>query len=117
MYYKTRFRGSDFRPIIDIIVNKESKIPAMFDTGASVAVANLTDIIFSKFNANYVSPDFLFKGFGGTAHGKLFRLNICIGDIVFPDLPIVQIHQYDISESIILPASMFGEFVVTDGSI
>ena len=113
MQYKTKFEGYDYRPIIDVNIDGKLQVSAMYDTGADIAVISVVDKLFNKLDATLICKNVQFKGFGGIVNGELFHLNVCIGNLVFPNLPTIRISQNSIKESFILPASMFGEFVVT----
>ena len=113
MYFKTNFEGNDYRPLFNIEVCNGKQIEALYDTGASIAVVNVSEEIFKKFDAKLQQKDASFKGFGGTVHGDLYTVSIVIGDLIFPELPVIKIEKTNINTSFIIPASMFGEFVVT----
>lgn len=113
MLFKTTFAGHDYRPLFNIEMSNGKQIEALYDTGASVAVANISEEIFEKFDAKLQQKGVSFKGFGGIVYGDLYRVSVVIGDLIFPELPVIRIDQTDMNTSFILPASMFGEFVAT----
>ena len=113
MYFKAAFAGNDYRPLFSIEVCNGKQIEALYDTGASIAVVNVDEEIFKKFNAKLQQKDVSFKGFGGTVYGDLYRVSIVIGGLIFPELPVVKIDQTSINAPFIIPASMLGEFIVT----
>ena len=87
-------------------------ISAMIDTGAYIPVwtANEQDLI-DKMGATLIKRDVKFRGFGGIAVGNLYKVNLILGELIFPDLPIISndnVHAYC---DLILSAPMFDKLI------
>ena len=76
------------KPLIDL--NDWYDLDALLDTGALFPVWTARESLLPKLGGRFIKADVPFSGFGGETTGNLYRLKeFRIGDLVFPDLPIV----------------------------
>ena len=76
------------KPLIDL--NDWYDLDALLDTGALFPVWTAKESLLPKLGGRFIKADVPFSGFGGETTGNLYRLKeFRIGDLVFPDLPIV----------------------------
>ena len=104
------------RPVIEVLLNGFS-VPALVDTGAEVPVVLLDQSTCKTYKMEFVDSGHKLSGFGGD--GELcdrYRATINVGNIVYPNLSFLR-HSSSRSFYLILPASMFSEFVLTIDNI
>lgn len=105
---------------MDIILHKDRLRPvailqnyhnmlALVDTGAVIPVwtGGYTALRYN-FNIVKIKEGVVFTGFGSTAKGDLYRLsNFKLGDLYYPDLPVIVTDDKNLKVQMILSASMF----------
>lgn len=80
---------------------------ALLDTGALFPVWVADETALKKLDAELLIEHVEFGGFGGKAHGKLYKLPYFqLGDLIYPNLHII-LCQMDMPCQIILSATMF----------
>ena len=73
-----------------VVLKDWYNIDALLDTGALFPVWTARESLLPKLGGRFIKADVPFSGFGGETKGNLYRLKeFRIGDLVFPDLPIV----------------------------
>lgn len=83
-------------------------LKALLDTGAYVPVwVTKEEDLKVKRGARFIKAGVPFSGFGGTTKGNLYRMTLQIGDMVYPDMPILANAEVDSGFDMILSASMF----------
>lgn len=88
---------------------------ALLDTGALFPVWTADEKILPKLGAQFIKADVPFSGFGGETAGNLYRLKeFRLGNLVFPDMPVVTSKEMA-SEPyhIILSATMMQNLIYT----
>ncbi len=96
------------RPLIkldDIFVG----CTAMLDTGALIPVWTKRVDVLQGLGAEQVAKDVSFNGFGGEASGDLYKLDLTVGGLVYPGLPIIASRDDDIPGYFIFSATMFSD--------
>ena len=98
------------RPIISI---GQKNISALLDTGAHIPVWTGSKYTLSyAYKAKKIKDSVEFKGFGGTAVGDLYQIPIfTLGDLVYPELPIVAVSSVVMPVQMILSATMFSNLI------
>ena len=96
--------SSSSRPLVCL----DNNLIALLDTGAELPVwTDTEESLKSVFKAELVRENVSFKGFGGDAIGNLYYITLRVGDIIYPNLPIVCSVIEDAPFHMILSASMF----------
>ena len=73
-----------------VVLKDWYNIDALLDTGALFPVWTARESLLPKLGGRFIKADVPFSGFGGETKGNLYRRKeFRIGDLVFPDLPIV----------------------------
>ena len=86
---------------------------ALLDTGADIPVWVGNEYILQfSFHAKLVKRDISFKGFGGRANGNLYRIpQFILGDLIYPNLPIITVYNENKPFQMILSATMFSNLI------
>ena len=69
------------------------------------------DILISELGAELVKKDVPLSGFGGCTHGNLYKVNIDIGGIIYPNMHIIVNNEINATFNLILSATMFEGFI------
>lgn len=95
------------RPIIEL--KEWNNFEALLDTGALFPIWTGSEKALKKVGGESLNKRVEFGGFGGKAHGILYRLKcITIGDLIFPEMPIIACSDLeDVPFQLILSATMF----------
>lgn len=95
---------SNPRPVVLL----KDDLTALLDTGAFVPVwvAKEEDLRAIQ-GVRFVKADVPFSGFGGTTRGNLYRMTLQVGNMVYPDMPILANAEVDSDFDMILSAPMF----------
>lgn len=92
------------RPVVAL----KNGLTALVDTGAYIPVwTDDEDILVSFLWAELIRKRVQMSGFGGTAYGNLYKVNIDIGGILYPGMHIIANNDIDASFNLILSATMF----------
>lgn len=95
------------RPVIML-----HNLTALLDTGAYIPVWTDDEAILkTMFNAEFVMPDAPLKGFGGETRGNLYRVTLSVGDLIFPNMPIIASNELSTPFNLILSATMFSNLI------
>ena len=90
-----------------------SNCNALLDTGALVPVWTAPVDILIELGAKLYKRNVSFSGFGGEAHGDLYRINFKLKDVIYVDMPIVAKETKELNCSMLLPATMFEKMIYT----
>ncbi|MCM1057518.1 MAG: hypothetical protein NC517_07925 [Firmicutes bacterium] len=102
--YTLKLDNTRKRPVV--ILN--NGLTALLDTGAYIPVwTDDEDILTSELGAELVRKDVPLSGFGGCTHGNLYKVNIDIGGILYPDMHIIANNEINATFNLILSATMF----------
>lgn len=83
-------------------------LTALLDTGAYIPVwTDEEDILTSDMEAELAKEKVPLSGFGGSAYGNLYRVNIDIGGIVYPNMHIIANNDINAAFNLILSVTMF----------
>lgn len=95
------------RPII--YLSNWHGLNALLDTGALFPVWTASESILQNLGGILLQKDVIFGGFGGNAHGNLYRLSqITIGKLIFPNMTIIACNDLEnVPYHILLSATMF----------
>ena len=87
----------------------------LLDTGAFFPVWTTDEDLLSDLGAHFIKADVPFSGFGGETRGNLYRMReFRIGDLVFPDLPVVTSTEMEKEPyHMILSATMLQNLIYT----
>lgn len=100
------------RPIIHL----EKLFPgctALIDTGAVIPVWTKSVELLKELGAKLYKKDMPFSGVGGETKGDMYKLDLTLGDFVYPGLPIVVHEDNNIPGFFIFSATMFQDMVYT----
>lgn len=83
----------------------------LLDTGALIPMwTKSLDLFLKVFPlATLVRKDSIFSGFGGSAYGDLYRIDFQLGEMIFPNMPIVVYPDENIPGFLLLSATMFSK--------
>ena len=86
---------------------------ALIDTGASIPVwAAEEGLLTEFFHPRLVRENVAYSGFGGATEGNLYRIDFKLGDICYPDLPIVTGRGFELAPfDMIISATMLEGFL------
>lgn len=102
--YTLKLDNTRQRPVV--ILN--NGLTALLDTGAYIPVwTDDEDILTSELGAELVRKDVPLSGFGGCTHGNLYKVNIDIGGILYPNMHIIANNEINATFNLILSATMF----------
>lgn len=86
---------------------------ALLDTGAIIPVWTKDTELLKKLGAVLHAKDVKFSGFGGETKGDLYKMNLKLGNIIYPGLPIVVHNDDEIPGYFIFSATMFKDMIYT----
>lgn len=86
---------------------------ALIDTGALIPVWTKQPEILRLLGAELERSGVSFGGFGGSATGDLYRIDLKLGQIIYPSMPIVASFNEQIPGYFIFSATMFSEMDYT----
>ena len=102
--YTLKLDNTRQRPVV--ILN--NGLTALFDTGAYIPVwTDDEDILTSELGAQLVRKGVPLSGFGGCTYGNLYKVNIDIGGILYPNMHIIANNEINATFNLILSATMF----------
>lgn len=102
--YTLKLDNTRQRPVV--ILN--NGLTALLDTGAYIPVwTDDEDILTSELGAELVRKDVTLSGFGGCTHGNLYKVNIDIGGILYPNMHVIANNEINATFNLILSATMF----------
>lgn len=100
------------RPIIEL--NEIFKgCTALLDTGAIIPVWTKKDDLLEALGATLDKKNVSFSGFGGKTIGDLYKIDLRLGKIMYPRLPIVVHEDNKIPGYFIFSATMFKGMIYT----
>ena len=87
-------------------------IDALIDTGSLFPVWCATEKSLQELGGEKISDAAPFGGFGGMAHGKMYRLpTFILGKLIYPHFNIIACEYATMIVPLILPATMFGNLI------
>lgn len=90
------------------VVLLSNGLTALLDTGAYIPVwTDVEDILVSDMGAELIKENVPLSGFGGSTYGNLYKVNIDIGGIFYPNMHIIANNDINASFNLILSATMF----------
>lgn len=102
--YTLRLDNTRQRPIVLL----KNGLTALFDTGAYIPVwTDDEDILVSELGAELVKREVPLSGFGGSTCGNLYKVNLDIGGILYPNMYIIANNEINATFNLILSATMF----------
>lgn len=102
--YTLKLDNTRQRPVV--ILN--NGLTALLDTGAYIPVwTDDEDILTTELGAELVRKDVPLSGFGGCTHGNLYKVNIDIGGILYPNMHVIANNEINATFNLILSATMF----------
>ena len=102
--YTLKLDNTRQRPVVIL----DNGLTALLDTGAYIPVwTDDEDILTSELGAELVRMDVPLSGFGGCTRGNLYKVNIDIGGILYPDMHIIANNEINATFNLILSATMF----------
>ncbi len=97
---------NDQRPVL--YFDDKPRKTALLDTGALFPVWIQDKQYLEKMGGVCVKDHVSFGGFGGEAEGYLYRLpSLTIGNLVYPNFPLIACDKIDLPYHMILSATMF----------
>ena len=96
------------RPVVTLGI-----IKALLDTGSRFPVwVGQKSIFHANFKAQLVKAGVQFTGFGGAVQGDLYKMQcFVLGDLIYPDLPIVVCDNICEEFDLILSSTMFSGLI------
>lgn len=92
------------RPVVVL----KNGLTALLDTGAYIPVwTDDEEILVSGLGAKFVRNNVPLSGFGGTSYGNLYKVNMDVGGILYPDMHIIANNDIEAAFNFILSATMF----------
>ncbi len=92
------------RPVVVL----KNGLTALLDTGAYIPVwTDDEDILISFLEAEFIRNNVQMSGFGGVTYGNLYKVNIDVGGILYPNMHIIANNSIDATFNFILSATMF----------
>lgn len=92
------------RPVVVL----KNGLTALLDTGAYIPVwTDDEDILISFLGAEFIRNHVQMSGFGGVTYGNLYKVNIDVGGILYPNMHIIANNSIDATFNFILSATMF----------
>lgn len=102
--YTLRLDSTRQRPVVIL----KNGLTALFDTGAYIPVwTDDEDILISELGAVFVRKNVPLSGFGGLTVGNLYKVNLDIGGILYPNMHIIANNEINATFNLILSATMF----------
>ncbi len=87
------------------VVILDNGLTALLDTGAYIPVwTDEEDILTSELGAELVRKDVPLSGFGGCTHGNMYKVNIDIGGILYPNMHLIANNDINATFNLILSA-------------
>lgn len=86
---------------------------ALLDTGAIIPVWTKEVRLLKELGAKLYKKDVPFSGFGGQTKGDLYKIDLQLGKIIYPGLPVVVYEDNKIPGYFIFSATMFKNMVYT----
>ncbi len=80
---------------------------ALLDTGALFPIWTKGERLLENIGGRFEFSDVSFTGFGGECKASVYKLDFCLGSIIFPDMSILCINDNDIPGYFLLSATMF----------
>lgn len=106
--YTLRLDKTRQRPVV--ILN--NVLTALFDTGAYIPVwTDDEDILISELDAVLVRENVPLSGFGGLTFGNLYKVDLDIGGILYPNMHIIANDEINATFNLILSATMFAGLI------
>ena len=94
------------------VVNIGRGLNALLDTGAFFPVwVDDEDVLCKDLCAVLIKKDVPFSGFGGTTLGNLYTVTLNIGDLIYPNMPILANNSIFVPFNLILSATMFQNLI------
>lgn len=106
-----RLSESSVRPVL-ILDDLFEGCEALLDTGAAIPVWTGDLEMLLLLGAVSMDKQVEFAGFGGKTKGDLYRINLKLGDLIFPDMPILYHRDDLIPGYFLLPGTMFSRIVL-----
>lgn len=107
-----RLSENSIRPLLcldELFVGCE----ALLDTGAALPVWTGEKEMLEYLGGTTLNRIIKFSGFGGETSGELYRMDLCLGDINFPNMPIIYKYDKEIPGYFILSGTMFSKIIIT----
>ena len=102
--YTLRLDSTRQRPVVLL----KNGLTALLDTGSYIPVwTDDEDILTSELGAEFVKKDVPLSGFGGSTRGNLYKVNLDIGGILYPNVYIIANNEINATFNLILSATMF----------
>jgi len=102
--YTLKLDNTRQRPVVML----NNGLTALLDTGAYIPVwTDDEDILTAELGAEMVRKDVPLSGFGGCTQGNLYKVNIDIGGILYPNMHIIANNEISATFNLILSATMF----------
>jgi len=90
------------------LIKLQDGLRALLDTGAYFPVwTDDETVLADELDAKLVKRSVSFTGFGGTATGNLYHFMFRLGNLIFPNLPVIANSDITVPFSMILSATMF----------
>lgn len=106
--YTLRLDNTRQRPVVIL----KNGLTALLDTGAYIPVwTDDEDILTTELGAELVRKDVPLSGFGGSTLGNLYRVNIDIGGILYPNMHVIANNDINATFNLILSATMFAGLI------
>ncbi len=106
--YTMKLDNTRQRPVV--ILN--NGLTALLDTGAYIPVWTDDEaILISELGAELVRKDVPLSGFGGCTKGNMYKVNIDIGGIIYPDMHLIANNDINATFNLILSATMFAGLI------
>lgn len=86
---------------------------ALLDTGAIIPVWTKDVELLQGLGARFYKQNVEFAGFGGKTKGDLYKINLSLDKIIFPELPIIVHNSDNIPGYFIFSATMFKNMIYT----
>lgn len=99
--YTMKLDSTRQRPVVIL----DNGLTALLDTGAYIPVwTDEEDILTSEPGAELVRKDVPLSGFGGCTHGNMYKVNIDIGGILYPNMHLIANNDINATFNLILSA-------------
>lgn len=106
--YTMKLDNTRQRPVV--ILN--NGLTALLDTGAYIPVwTDDEEILISELGAELVRKDVPLSGFGGCTKGNMYKVNIDIGGILYPNMHLIANNDINATFNLILSATMFAGLI------
>lgn len=106
--YTMKLDNTRQRPVV--ILN--NGLTALLDTGAYIPVwTDDEEILISELGAELVRKDVPLSGVGGCTKGNMYKVNIDIGGILYPNMHLIANNDINATFNLILSATMFAGLI------